>query len=105
MQWLAGLSLVVLLTGTSAAAQVPPPDPMQGDGRVSSFYTWPDSIPETPGRMLRSEPLEPGLGLSSAGRQIRLLYSSTNGVDDKTPTVVSAAYYEPRAIRRPMAGH
>jgi dienelactone hydrolase len=96
MQWLAGLSLVVLLTGTSAVAQVPPPDPMQGDGRVSSFYTWLDSIPETPGRMLRSEPLEPGLGLSSAGRQIRLLYSSTNGVDDKTPTVVSAAYYEPK---------
>ena len=96
MQWLAGLSLVVLLTGTSAAAQVPPPDPMQGDGRVPAFYTWPDSIPETPGRMLRSEPLEPGLGLISAGRQIRLLYSSTDGVDDKTPTVVSAAYYEPK---------
>jgi hypothetical protein len=96
MQWLAGLSLVVLLTGTSAAAQVPPPDPMQGDGRVSSFYIWPDTIPETPGRMLRSEPLEPGLGSSSAGRQIRLLYSSTNGVDGRTPIVVSAAYYEPK---------
>ena len=80
----------------SAAAQVPPPDPMQGDGRVPSFYTWPDTIPETPGRMLRSEPLEPGLGLINAGRQIRLLYSSTDGVDGRTPTVVSAAYYEPK---------
>ena len=69
---------------------------MQGDGRVPSFYTWPDSIPETPGTMLRSEPLEPGLGLISAGRQIRLLYSSTDGVDGRTPIVVSAAYYEPK---------
>ncbi len=96
MQWLAGLSLVVLLTGTSAAAQVPQSDPMQGDGRVSTFYTWPDGIPKTPGRMLRSETLEPGVGLIGAGRQIRLLYSSTNGVDDKSPTVVSAAYFEPK---------
>ena len=96
MQWLAGLSLVVLLTDTSAAAQVPPPDPMQGDGRVSTFYTWSDGIPKTPGKLLRSEPLEPGVGLISAGRQIRLLYSSTNGVDNKTPTVVSAAYFEPK---------
>ena len=46
--------------------------------------------------MLRSEPLEPGLGLINAGRQIRLLYSSTDGVDGQTPTVVSAAYYEPK---------
>jgi hypothetical protein len=96
MRWLAGLSLFVLLTGTSEAAQAPPSDPMQGDGRISSFYTWTDSIPETPGRMLRSEALEPGLGLINAGRQIRLLYSSTDGVDGRTPTVVSAAYYEPK---------
>ena len=91
MKWLAGLSLVVLLTGASAAAQVPPPDPTQGDGRVSIFYRWLDNIPESPGRMLRSEPLEPGLGITNVGRQLRLLYSSTDGVDGKTPTVVSAA--------------
>ncbi len=69
---------------------------MQGDGRVPAFYTWPDTVPETPGRMLRSEPLEPGLGITNAGRQLRLLYSSTDGVDGKTPTVVSATYYEPK---------
>ena len=96
MQWLARLLLVVLLTGGGAAAQAPPPDPMQGDGRVPAFYTWPDSIPETSGRILRSESLEPGLGLISAGRQIRLLYSSIDGVDGRTPIVVSAAYYEPK---------
>jgi hypothetical protein len=41
--------------------------------------------------MLRSEPLERGLGITNVGRQLRLLYSSTDGVDGKTPTVVSAA--------------
>ena len=96
MRWLARLSLVVSLNGTGEAAQSPPSDPMQGDGRVSAFYTWLDRIPEPPGRMLRSEPLEAGLGLFNAGRQIRLLYSSTDGVDGQTPTIVSAAYYEPK---------
>jgi pimeloyl-ACP methyl ester carboxylesterase len=94
MRWVTGL--VAVLASTTAMAQVPPPNPMQGDGRVSTFYTWPDRVPETPGKMLRSEPLEPGVGLSGAGRQVRLLYSSTDGMDGKTPTAVSAAYFEPK---------
>jgi hypothetical protein len=93
MRWLAGLSHVVSLAGTSEAAQAPPFDPMQGDGPVS-VYTWPDSIPGNPGRMLRSESLEPGL--VNASRQVRLLYTSIDGVDGRTPTVVSAAYFEPK---------
>src|SRR4051794_15468871 len=96
MGWLVGLVAFVATSMPAVAQQVPPLDPMQGDGRVWAFYSWPGSVPETPGKMLRSEPLEPGVGLSSASRQVRLLYSSTDGIDGKTPTVVSGTYFEPK---------
>jgi pimeloyl-ACP methyl ester carboxylesterase len=63
---------------------------------VSAFYTWTGAIPDKPGEMLRTEPLEPGLGLPSAGTQRRILYSSTNGMDGKTPVVVSGAFFAPK---------
>ena len=37
-------------------------DPLQGDGRVSAFYTWDRDIPATPGVLLRTEPLPATLG-------------------------------------------
>src|SRR5215211_6878564 len=89
--------LAVMLSASIAqAAYVPAPDPLQGDGRVSLFYTWADEIPDTPGRMLRTEPLAPTLGLAMAGQQFRILYSSTNGMDGKTPVVVSGAFFIPK---------
>ena len=60
---LASLFAVVLAANIARAAHVPAPDQSQGDGGVSSFYTWTDEIPDTPGRMLRTEPLDPGHGL------------------------------------------
>ena len=78
------------------AAQVPAPDPRQGDGGVSAFYTWAGEIPAAPGQMLRTEPLDPVLGLAMAGQQFRILYSSTDGIDPKTPVVVSGAYFAPK---------
>ncbi|WP_428490594.1 alpha/beta hydrolase [Rhodopila sp.] len=84
------------------AAQVPAPDPRQGDGGVSAFYTWAGDIPAAPGQMLRTEPLDPALGLAMAGQQVRILYSSTDGIDTKTPVVVSGAYFAPKGT--PPAG-
>ncbi len=46
--------------------------------------------------MLRTEPLDPTLGLAMAGRQFRILYTSTDGMDGKTPVVVSGAFFTPR---------
>jgi hypothetical protein len=46
--------------------------------------------------MLRTEPLEPTLGLPMAGQQLRILYSSTDGMDGKTPVVVSGTFYTPK---------
>jgi pimeloyl-ACP methyl ester carboxylesterase len=93
---------ILLSASIARAAQVPAPDASQGDGGVSPFYTWVGEIPETPGRMLRTEPLDAALGLAMAGQQFRILYSSTNGVDGKTPVAVSGAYFAPKGT--PPAG-
>ncbi len=88
--------LLVLWVSTAAwAVRVPAPDPRQGDGRVSAFYTWTDEIPAKPGEMLRTEPLDRTFGLPEAGQQFRILYSSTDGIDGKTPTVVSGMVFIP----------
>ncbi|HET6309211.1 MAG TPA: lipase family protein [Rhodopila sp.] len=69
---------------------------------MSAFYSWSGDVPATPGRMLRSETLDPVLGLAGAGEQRRILYTSTDGRDGKTPVVVSGAYFVPRGT--PPAG-
>ncbi len=96
--------LVVVLSATWAhAARVPVPDASQGDGGVSSFYTWADEIPPASGQLLRSEPLGSNLGLAMAGEQVRILYTSTDGIDGTTPVVVSGAYFAPKGAP-PAAG-
>ncbi len=93
---------ITLCAATAEAVEAPAPDPSQGDGRVSSFYTWKGSIPATPGQLLRQETLEPTLGLASAGVDLRILYSSTNGIDGKTPVAVSGLLFLPKG--HPPAG-
>ncbi len=96
---LVALLAALLSAGMAQAARVPAPDPSQGDGRVSAFYTWTDEIPDAPGRMLRTETLDPTLGLAMAGQQFRILYSSTDGMDGKAPVVVSGAFFVPKGTR------
>jgi len=100
----AALALMVMLSGavTASAAEAPAPDPQQGDGRVSAFYTWQGAIPATPGKLLRQEPLDPVLGLPSAAAGIRILYSSTGGADAKSPVAVSGLVFLPTGT--PPAG-
>ena len=66
-----GAPLVAMLSapGIALAVHVPAPDPSQGDGGVSSFYDWLGEVPDTPGQMLRTEPLDPASGLEMAGEQ------------------------------------
>jgi pimeloyl-ACP methyl ester carboxylesterase len=82
----------------SAGTRPPAPDPSQGDGRVSAFYTWDNDIPATPGELLRSEALPPPLGLANASRQLRILYSSTDGVGGTAPIAVSGALFLPKGL-------
>jgi len=101
---LVGLLAAVVLAHSAEAVRVPDPDPEQGDGRVSAFYTWGDEIPPTPGQMLRTEPLEARLGLSNAGQQIRFLYSSTDGMGEKTPLSFRGSSSSRKAIRLRTGG-
>lgn len=99
-----GLSLLALSCSALAAeTYAPTPDPLQGDGRVSAFYHWEQPIPAQPGKLLRSEPLEQTLSLPGAASQLRILYSSTDGIDDKTPIAVSGALFIPKG-KAPAGG-
>jgi hypothetical protein len=49
--------LTILSIAVAQAAQVLAPDSLQGDGRVSAFYTWEAAIPK-PGQLLRREELD-----------------------------------------------
>nr|WP_015061849.1 alpha/beta hydrolase [Pseudomonas syringae]AFK89126.1 Secretory lipase precursor [Pseudomonas syringae] len=66
-----------------------------GDSGVTNFYTWVENVPSTPGQMLRSEPLTPQQSLKNAAQNVRILYSSTDGLDHK-PIVVSGALFIPK---------
>ncbi|MBV4503999.1 lipase family protein [Pseudomonas sp. BW13M1] len=99
-----GLSALALsIAAVAADTFAPRPDPQQGDGRVSTFYTWSKAIPATPGKLLRSEPLDSALSLPSAASAQRILYTSLDGIDGKTPIVVSGALFIPKG-KAPAGG-
>ncbi len=98
----ATLAVAISIHALADGVYTPTPDPLQGDGRVSAFYTWQDVIPATPGKLLRSEPLEATLSLPGAASQQRILYTSLSGLDGKTPIVVSGALFIPQGT--PPAG-
>jgi hypothetical protein len=68
--------------------------PAHGDGGVSDFYVWTDAVP-APGRLLRQEPLPDHLALTNAAKGLRVLYTSTDGIDGRTAIAVSGAVYIP----------
>ena len=93
-------TLVMFVIGTSFAAThngpKPTSDPAQGDGGVSAFYIWDNEVPGTPGKLLRQEPLPDRLMLANASSGVRLLYTSTSGLDGSTPIAVSGVIYFPK---------
>jgi hypothetical protein len=88
--------------GRPASGSKPVLDPSQGDGGVSAFYVWDKEVPGTPGKLLRQEPLPENLMLAKASKGLRVLYTSTNGIDGKTPITVSGAVYFPKG--KPPSG-
>lgn len=68
---------------------------MLGDGEVSAFYDFSGKIPK-PGTLLRQENLTDEQSVPGAAEAIRLLYSSTDGLADGGPVVVSGALFLPK---------
>lgn len=100
-QWISWLSPIVVLSalgasGAEHSVPKPVPDPSQGDGGVSAFHVWDKEVPGTPGQLLRQEQLPENLELGNASKGIRVLYTSTNGIDGKTSIAVSGAVYFPK---------
>ena len=91
-------SVAVLLTTISvraAAPSAPVTGPTVGDGGVSAFYSWQDALPAQAGVMLREEPLPESQHQAAATHNIRILYSSTDGVGRHDRVTVSGTLYLP----------
>jgi pimeloyl-ACP methyl ester carboxylesterase len=90
------LTTILFVVCAPAMAAKVTQDPSQGDGGVSPFYMWTDDIPELPGKMLREEALPGVLMLANASEGRRILYTSTDGIDGKSPVTVSGAVFFPK---------
>ena len=88
------LALVLFLAAGVAQAHV-------GDGGVPAFYTWADKAPASPGQMLRTEPLTAQQSLAGAGQNLRILYTSTDGLDSGKTAIVSGAMFVPKGSPPP----
>jgi hypothetical protein len=90
------LASTIIASGVQHSTPTAPGGPAHGDGGVSDFYVWNEEVPGTPGTVLRQEPLPAHLALTNAARGLRVLYTSTDGIDGKTPIAVSGAIYFPK---------
>ncbi|WP_213763817.1 lipase family protein [Caballeronia sp. dw_19] len=90
------LFMLAIATAIGTSAVVAAPLPVIGDGGVPAFYTWTEQVPPTPGQMLRTGQLTPQQSLTEAGQNIRILYTSTDGLDNRTPVVVSGVLFVPK---------
>lgn len=61
----------------------------------AAFYQYDDAVGTAPGQMLRVAPLPAELGLSDAGTQVRILYTSTDGHTGEGQRVTSGAVFLP----------
>jgi len=66
-----------------------------GDSALSVFYEFDEPLPDSPGVLLRQEPLEQTQSLVGAGVNRRILYSSTDGLGGSDIVPVSGVLYLP----------
>ena len=69
---------------------------VRGDGGVSDFYSFDGTLPVKSGVLLRQENLNAKQSVPGAGRNIRLLYTSTDGIDGSTRIPVSGSLFLPK---------
>ncbi|NVZ65470.1 alpha/beta fold hydrolase [Pseudomonas gingeri] len=90
------LGMLCVMAGMGLRAVQAEPLPVAADAGIPAFYQWTDKLPGKPGQLLRTETLTPQQGLAAAGQNIRILYTSTDGVGKPLPNVVSGALFIPR---------
>ena len=71
-------------------------DARLGDSDIGEFYRIEDVSSKPPGKLLRQEPLEQHQSLSRASKNVRLLYTSTEGLFGKETVAVSGALFLPK---------
>jgi pimeloyl-ACP methyl ester carboxylesterase len=67
---------------------------LAGDGGTPAFYAWSGELDGQPGKILRQEP--GSADLANAGRSVRILYISTDGLDGMRKVPVSGVLYVPK---------
>ena len=87
----------------ATTASMAPPAAANGTPAAASFspgfYRWSQALPEKPGVLLQSEPLDRTASLGDAGQQLRILFTSTNGLTGKGTLATSGAVYFPKTPR------
>lgn len=76
--------------------------PPRGDTILSEFYAPPSTLPDNPGVLIRQEVLEGSSTLAKAGENVRIMYSSSEGLSGKGMEAISGALYLPEG--EPPAG-
>ncbi len=74
-------------------------NPSQGDGGAPDFYSKAPPLPDMikAGTYVHGEQLPADLSLAESGRGDRFTYISTNGLDSKSPVLVSGAIWLPKS--------
>lgn len=72
------------------------PVPEQGDGGVADFYNLAGPAPAKAGTLIRTEAQSEEASLAEAAQSMRILYSSIDGLDGKTPVAVSGSLFVPK---------
>ena len=71
---------------------------IRGDTRLSEFYSSESLLPRHPGVLIQQQTLDDHQQLPGAAVNVRLLYSSTDGIDGTTPIRVSGSLFLPQGI-------
>ena len=91
--------LALVLAGATASGGAydsgPLSRPLRGEGGTSAFYDYDYQRLSKPGQLLREEPLDLHQSVPGAERNIRLLYSSTDGIDGRSLIAVSGSLLLP----------
>lgn len=100
---LVALAVVLgLVASTARADSLLPLGPKVGDQNLSPFYRWSETLPESPGVMLRKEPMLAQGEITSAALAERILYTSSDFRWHAGIVPVSGTLYLPKG--EPPAG-